>query len=594
LLGAVVALFFGLLVYVQDRTAPSSLLFLGVAFSVTFLSFSVFAYRQAEASDVAWVWIRVSSFWPFLHAITFHYALVFTGYAGLLRSRPVVLGNYAVAAAITAVGLFTNVFSDGPLLRWWGWAPGVPDGSIPFYLSTGWTLCIVATTFVVILVQRVRSSDSRMRAQLKFLLIGYSLPIISWMVSNVFLALAGVSAPDMSAPIFAVGVGFFVYGLKRHQLFVLTPRAVSHEILETMSDAVLLIDTRQRVVSVNRAATRLLEMDMESVMGQPLSRFFPSGAPVLIGDAGGAAQYTEGSGEFRDGDTVITTGSRKRIPVSLAVTTLRSEDGQELGAVLAARDATDRKDMEARVLQLEDLRREQSLRDAKEEERKRLAEELHDQTLMELAGLAIEVGFIEREATDPSSAETQLRELRSRIHETEAGLRDILKGLYPDVLTNLGLVAAVRSYLVSLTTLPFEGDGPLEIRFRARGFGEERPPDLTELTAYRLVQQSVFNSIRHGRPTTVEVTLGWQGDRLTVEVVDDGVGFSPVSAERLRANGHHGIANLHDRVEAVGGVLNVDSSPGNGARIGASIPTGSAQAVEWLLEVGTYRIEPTE
>ncbi len=594
MLGAVVALFFGLLVYVQGRTGPSSRLFLGVALSVAYLSLTVFAYRQADSPDVAWAWIRASSFWPFLHAIVFHYVLVFTGYAGLLRSRQVLTGNYAVAAAVTGVGLFTNIFWDAPVMRWWGWAPGVPDGTITFYLTSAWTLSIIATTVVIVLFQRIRSSDARIRAQLKFLLVGYSLPIISWMVSNVFLALAGVSAPDMSAPIFAVGVGFFVYGLWRHQLFVLTPRAVSHEILETMSDAVLLVDTRQRVVSVNRAATRSLEMDAESVIGQPLSQFFPSGAPVLLSHADGNTQYVEGSGDFRDGDTVITTGSRKRVPVSLAVTTLRSEDGQELGAVLAARDATDRKDMEAWVLQLEDLRREKSLSDAKEKERKRLAEELHDQTLMELAGLAIEVGFIEREATDTSSVETQLRELRSRIHDTEAGLRDILKGLYPDVLTNLGLVAAVRSYLVGLTNLPFEGDKPIEIRFRARGFGEERPPDLTELTAYRLVQQSVFNSVRHGQPTLVEVTLGWQGDRMTVEVVDDGVGFLPVSADRLRTNGHHGIANLHDRVEAVGGVLDVDSSQGNGARVAASIPTGSAQAVEWLLEVGTYRIEPTD
>jgi hypothetical protein len=207
-LGAVVALFFGLLVYMQDRTDPSSRLFLGVAFSIAFLAFSVFAYRQADEPDVAWVWIRISSFWPFLHAITFHYALVFTGYAGILRSRLVVLGNYAAAAALTAVGLFTNVYSSGPVMRWWGWAPGVPDGSIPLYLSMVWTLSIVATTLVVILVQWISSADSRRRAQFKFLFIGYSLPIIGWLISNIFLALAYVSAPDMSAPIFAVGVGF--------------------------------------------------------------------------------------------------------------------------------------------------------------------------------------------------------------------------------------------------------------------------------------------------------------------------------------------------------------------------------------------------
>jgi PAS domain S-box-containing protein len=361
MLGAIVALFFGLLVFIQDRSGPSSGLFLAVALSVSFLSFSVFAYRQAESADVAWAWIKISSFWPFLHAVVFHYVLVFTGRAGMLRSRPFIGGNYVAAGAITGVTLFTNVFSEGPVMRWWGWAPGVPEGSAVFFLSTAWTLSIVATTFVVVLLQRIRSTDRRFRAQTMYLLMGYSLPITAWLISNVFLSLADVSAPDMSAPVFAVGVAFFVYGLWRHQLFVLTPRAVSHEILETMSDAVLLVDTRQRVVAINRAAARLLEIDREAIVGRRLDQFFPSGSPVLMMDAGGDRKFVEGTGEFRDGDTAITTSSSRRVPVSLSVTTLRSEDGQVLGAVLAARDVTERKEMEARVLELEDLRRDQAV-----------------------------------------------------------------------------------------------------------------------------------------------------------------------------------------------------------------------------------------
>jgi len=285
------------------------------------------------------------------------------------------------------------------------------------------------------------------------------------------------------------------------------------------------------------------------------------------------------------------------IPTALAYLTLKHGMREvrikgELAEELAER-ILELNGVHSQVLKLEHLKRERDLKEAKEEERRRLAEGLHDQTLMELTGLAIEVGFMERDTGVMESQKTQLRELRSKIHGAETGLRDILRGLYPDVLTNLGLLAALRSFLEGMVAVQFELDGPVELRLQARGFGNTRPPELVELTAYRVVQQTLFNAVRHGQPTSAEVTLDWSDGGLVVTVVDDGLGFVPLEADRLRASGHYGIASLYDRVEAVGGSLEIDRSLGNGTIVRVYSPFNEGEPDRGRVHAASYRIEAT-
>lgn len=604
LLGSVVALFLGTFVYLQDRTAPSNRLFLVVCLSMTFLSFDMFVYRQVDSEDVAWAWIRLGGLWPISDALIFHYALVFTGTLKSRLSRVATGGVYLTAIALAGVYVFTTAIWEGPVMRQWGWAPQTAYGSVGVLISAVWTVTVVVATISVVYVQRARSSDRRFRAQAKYLLLAYTIPVTTIVVVAVALPLAGIPAPDISTQIFPIGMGLLAYGLIKNQLFVLTPRAVSQEILETMSDAVLLVDTRRLVASVNSSALRLIGLDRDSIVGQPLGRFLSGatpGAPSrdVSGLEGGTEEGRTGRTINGDtvqrqlrGDTVLTTGAGRHLDVSVAAATLQSSEGEALGTVVVARDISERKEMEATVLRLEEQRRQQALKEAKEEERKRLAEELHDQTLQELTGLAIEVSFIEREAAGQESAEAMLRGLRARIHGTETGLRDILKGLYPDVLTNLGLVAALRSFFEGLTTQRTMGDSPVKILFSARGFGDQRPPDLAEITAYRLVQQSVFNAVQHGRPSEVNVELAWDAVGLSIEVHDDGVGFTPTATTRLRSTGHHGIANLYDRLEAAGGQIEVHSAPGDGTHVTGRIPVDEQRFATGSLETAVFQIEP--
>jgi signal transduction histidine kinase len=89
------------------------------------------------------------------------------------------------------------------------------------------------------------------------------------------------------------------------------------------------------------------------------------------------------------------------------------------------------------------------------------------------------------------------------------------------------------------------------------------------MTLYRLTQEGVNNALKHARATRIDISLRWDGNTVTLEVADNGIGFSSVS--RLR-QGHFGLLNLRERVAAFGGTLQIDSQPGNGTRIRAQMP----------------------
>jgi signal transduction histidine kinase len=209
----------------------------------------------------------------------------------------------------------------------------------------------------------------------------------------------------------------------------------------------------------------------------------------------------------------------------------------------------------------------QQLITAQETERRNLAAELHDETLQQLAHANLITAHLEM-ATN-GAAEQTLQQLHQTITLTERRLREILKGVHPAVLTDLGLEAAIRSWLPH--------PPGIAISFVAPDFAGRRLPDpLLEMTLYRLIQEGTNNALKHAQATHVAISLQWRDNQVMLEVSDDGVGFSP--AHRLAAlrhnNGesHFGLLNLNERVRAFGGELQIDSQPGKGTRICAQLP----------------------
>ncbi len=206
---------------------------------------------------------------------------------------------------------------------------------------------------------------------------------------------------------------------------------------------------------------------------------------------------------------------------------------------------------------------------AQEEERRRIAREIHDEPLQLLVHLSRHLERLEQTTGrgDPESGiAAELGRARRETHDITERLRLLLGGLRPPALDKFGLVAALRGLLVRAE----EGlDGRAELVVRGE---ETRMPPEVELGAFRITQEAVNNVVRHAGAHRLGVTLSFGPEVFAVEVVDDGHGFDPAEV-RMRPEGARlGTMGMHERAEILGGTLEIDSKQGRGTTVRSVLP----------------------
>lgn len=209
---------------------------------------------------------------------------------------------------------------------------------------------------------------------------------------------------------------------------------------------------------------------------------------------------------------------------------------------------------------------------AAEEERKRIARELHDETAQMLAALLIRIRLV-RGAPDAEKMAALLDDMREQVAQALEGIRRFARGLRPPALDELGLVPAIEGYARGLQ----ETSG-LRLTVSANGVGEGLAPE-TELAAYRIVQEALSNVLRHARATHAEVSVVREPHALVLTVHDDGRGFDPQNAMSTEGGGL-GLFGMRERAGYVGGTVNITSAPGAGTRVRAEIPLGDGASVD--------------
>jgi len=206
---------------------------------------------------------------------------------------------------------------------------------------------------------------------------------------------------------------------------------------------------------------------------------------------------------------------------------------------------------------------------AREEERKRLSLELHDEIIQSLVGLNFDLGNLDSE---------QVPKLRSDVRQIVSGLRQICSELRPPTLDNLGLVPAIRSLLRNLETT--NRDLPM-IQFIVDGDENIRIPEEIALYVYRVLAESLNNIIRHANAQNLEIQIKLLPEKISFEVKDDGCGFTvPRPLGKLLADQHFGLVGMRERIEHLEGDISIESSPGKGTRIIVSIPLDEHQYVK--------------
>lgn len=203
-----------------------------------------------------------------------------------------------------------------------------------------------------------------------------------------------------------------------------------------------------------------------------------------------------------------------------------------------------------------------------EEERRRVARELHDETSQVLHGVMMNIEFLETQALESGSEElgARLEAVKALAEQAGKNLDKVMFDLRPALLDELGLIAALR-WSLSQTREAFGVD----IDFQPSEIG--RMSEVMEMVAFRIVQEAVSNSVKHAEAqhTSVDVTVN--EDILRIEVKDDGVGFDVAeAAARGRTGEAAGLLGMRERAELLGGRLVVSSSKGTGATVLAEIP----------------------
>jgi signal transduction histidine kinase len=200
---------------------------------------------------------------------------------------------------------------------------------------------------------------------------------------------------------------------------------------------------------------------------------------------------------------------------------------------------------------------------AQEEERKRLARELHDETLQQLTALGMQLDLM----TGPHKP----LEARRLVDQMIDDLHRVIYDLRPSILDDLGLLPAIHWYAERLSSRG------VAVQFEF----PETPPDLTpeaRIAVYRVVQEALSNIERHAMADTVLVACNVSPTELTIEVEDDGTGFDPEEVRQPRENGQGlGLLGMRERLSLLGGTCTVESQPGQGTRVLIRLPLVHAQ-----------------
>jgi signal transduction histidine kinase len=207
-----------------------------------------------------------------------------------------------------------------------------------------------------------------------------------------------------------------------------------------------------------------------------------------------------------------------------------------------------------------------------EDERARIARELHDETVQMLIVLSRRLELLAAALPKelPQDAQQLMASLQALIHDTQSGVRRFARGLRPPTLDHLGLVSATRGLAGDLAK-----EAGIETQVSVTGETRRLAPE-EELVLFRIAQEALNNARRHAGASRVGVRFAFQPRRVRMTIEDNGCGFSvPARLDGFVATGRLGLIGMDERVRGLGGTLTVQSEPGQGTVVSVDMPIHS-------------------
>jgi signal transduction histidine kinase len=220
---------------------------------------------------------------------------------------------------------------------------------------------------------------------------------------------------------------------------------------------------------------------------------------------------------------------------------------------------------------------------SQEEERKRIARELHDDTIQSLIAMGQRIELIKETLDDPEEGRTRLSEVRTMVTGAIASVRQFSRDLRPLALEDLGLTAAMQYQVNQLAQ-----SSSIEVELEVEGKAEGLSTDM-EVAIYRILQETLSNIKKHARANRVKVTAQFTPHQIELMVQDNGRGFEvPETLTDFASNGSFGMMGLQERARLFGGNIFVQSAPNQGTTVQLVIPR---ESTTFLATVGSDKIQ---
>ena len=334
------------------------------------------------------------------------------------------------------------------------------------------------------------------------------------------------------------------------------------DLVEKMNEGVITLDAEMKVSFVNPAFLRMVGCHEEEVLGK---------------------HFTEVSWADEEAMSIITKESEKRrklrssryevkarhktgkiVHTLTSATPIKGPDGEFAGSYAVVTDISEQKKLERALKELSTR-----LVNLQEQERRRIACELHDEIGGFLTGMAIELELLNHEPEMKGKTQiNHLTSLRDQIHRTIDAVQRVSYELRPAILDDLGLPSALRWYVDT-----FRERTRIKARLRLAA-ALKRLPEAVEIAVFRISQEALTNVARHSKAESVSLVLSRAKNRLSLSVKDDGVGFDPDKLYGEPEERGFGIFGIRERLRSLGGNLDLQSEPGEGTRLVVTIPIG--------------------
>ncbi|MGE3346756.1 MAG: PAS domain-containing sensor histidine kinase [Ramlibacter sp.] len=335
-------------------------------------------------------------------------------------------------------------------------------------------------------------------------------------------------------------------------------------LLDSAMDAIITVDARQRIVLYNRAAEKIFGWPSEQTLGQPLEMLMPQ--RFRAGHAADVRRFAAtGTTSRRMGDGTVLYAQRasgEDFPVEASISQIDTPEGKLFTVIL--------RDVSERVRAQEELSAFATAAQAlREEEKTRVARELHDELAQSLTALKMDTIWLrEHLRHDAQAVAAKLDDMLAMLDSTVAATRRIAADLRPLLLDDLGLMPAIEWLAQNFSQ---RSNVPCELAV-------DEDVDLPEPYAtavFRIVQESLANVAKHAGASRVMVRIDRTPVAVQLEVSDNGCGFAVAAPRKPQSLG---LMGLRERAHLLKGHIEIISQPGQGTRIQVSIPVHLAEA----------------